>query len=107
MFSKIPDKIYKRDIIQKILPYLEDEAAIILLGARQVGKTYILYSLYNHLLSKKHQVYHMDMEESRYAAMLNKGPEALNNLLSETGLNLKEKTFVLMKFSISSGRQIF
>src|SRR3989338_9700726 len=96
MIPEIPTKIYKRDIIQHILPYLEDKVAIILLGSRQVGKTYILYWLYNRLLSEKSQVYYLDLEESRYAALLNNGPLELNNLLSEEGLNLKQKTFVFI-----------
>ncbi|KKT35034.1 MAG: hypothetical protein UW24_C0016G0007 [Parcubacteria group bacterium GW2011_GWA2_44_12] len=96
MIPEIPTKIYKRDIIQHILPYLEDKVAIILLGSRQVGKTYILYWLYNRLLSEKSQVYYLDLEESRYAALLNNGPLELNNLLSEAGLNLKQKTFVFI-----------
>ena len=96
MVPEIPSKIYQRDIIQEILPYLEDKAAIILLGSRQVGKTHILYSLYSHLLSQQNQVYYLDLEESRYVTLLNKGAQELNNLLSEAGINLKQKTFVFI-----------
>lgn len=96
MLPKIPNKIYKREVIERIVPYLEDQAAIILLGSRQVGKTHILYWLYNHLFTEKTQVYYLDLEESRYAALLNKGPEQLNNLLLEEGLNPKQKTFVFI-----------
>lgn len=89
-------KIHKRKIIDKILKYLYEEEIIILYGARQVGKTFILYWLRNFLLEKKEQVYYIDLEERRYLELLNEGPASLEKLLSEQGFDLKKKVFVLI-----------
>ncbi len=89
-------KIHKRKIIDKILKYLNEDEIIILYGARQVGKTFILYWLRNFLLEKKKQVYYIDLEERQYLELLNNGPENLKKLLLEQGFNLKKKTFVLI-----------
>ena len=42
---KIPQILYKRDIIDQISKYLFTDDIIVLHGARQVGKTHILYYL--------------------------------------------------------------
>ena len=42
---QIPIILYKRNIINQITPYLFTEDIVVLHGARQVGKTYILYYL--------------------------------------------------------------
>lgn len=90
------EKIYKRKIINEILKYLYEKEVIILYGARQVGKTFILYWLKNFLEAKKEQVYYLDLEERKYLEILNQGPGVLKKLLQEEGFNLKEKIFVLI-----------
>lgn len=90
-------KIHKRKITDEILKYLDGQEVIILYGARQVGKTFILYWLRNFLLAKNEQVFYIDLEEMRMLELLNKGPEALSKLLLEQGFDLRnKKTFVLI-----------
>jgi predicted AAA+ superfamily ATPase len=89
-------KIYKRRIIDEILRYLYEKEILILYGARQVGKTFILYWLENYLKEKREQVYYIDLEERKYLEILNQGPENLENLLIEEGFNLKKRIFVLI-----------
>jgi hypothetical protein len=93
---EIKEKIYEREIISEILKYLYEKEIIILYGARQVGKTFILYWLKNFLEEKREQVYYLDLEERRYLEVLNQGPESLKKLLLEEGLNLKKRVFVLI-----------
>lgn len=90
------EKIYKRKVIDEILKYLFDEETLILYGSRQVGKTFILYWLEEYLHNKKQQVYYLDLEERRYLAELNQGPENLRKLLIEEGYNLERRVFVLI-----------
>ena len=90
------ETIYKRKIIEEVLKYLDDESGIIFYGARQVGKTFILYWLKNYLEEKAQQVYYLDLEDRRYLEILNDGPENLKNLLIEKGFNLERKVFVLI-----------
>ncbi len=90
------EKIYKRKTIDEILKYLYEKEVIILYGARQVGKTFILYWLKRFLLEKKEQVYYIDLEDRRYLEVLNQGPENLEKLLLEQGFNIEKRIFVLI-----------
>lgn len=88
--------IYRRKVIDEILKYLFDAGIIILYGSRQVGKTFILYWLEEFLKDKNEQVYYLDLEERKYLAELNQGPENLRKLLIEEGCNLEKRVFVLI-----------
>lgn len=92
----IKEKIYKREIIDEILKYLYEKETIILYGARQAGKTFVLYWLNNFLLEKKKQVYYLDLEHRRHLEVLNQKPENLEKLLLEQGFDLKKRVFVLI-----------
>ncbi|MBU2545400.1 ATP-binding protein [Patescibacteria group bacterium] len=93
---EIREKIYKRKVIDEILKYLDEKELLILCGARQVGKTFILYWLKNFLLQRKKQVFYLDLEERKYLELLNQGPESLEKILLEQGFDLNEKIFVLI-----------
>ncbi|MCD6094282.1 MAG: ATP-binding protein [Candidatus Omnitrophica bacterium] len=88
--------IYKRKIVDEILKYLYDPITIVLYGARQVGKTFILYWLKNYLQEKSQPTYYLDLEERRYLEVLNQGPENLKKLLVENGFDFKKRIFVLI-----------
>ncbi|OQX79436.1 MAG: hypothetical protein B6D56_07060 [Candidatus Omnitrophica bacterium 4484_70.1] len=88
--------IYKRKIIDEILRYLYDPVALVFYGARQVGKTFILYWLKSYLSQKKEPVYYLDLEERKYLEILNQGPENLKKLLIENGFDFKKRIFVLI-----------
>ena len=92
----IKEKIYKRKQIDEILKYLDEKEAIILYGARQVGKTFILYWLEKYLSKRKKQVCYIDLEERKYLKILNQGPEDLKKLLLDEGFDLKKKVYVLI-----------
>ena len=42
-------QLYKRDIFDIVKPYLGDETVLVLIGARQVGKTHILRYIQKYL----------------------------------------------------------
>ncbi len=77
------NKIYKRDIFEEIKKYLYDDGIIVLHGARQVGKTHLLYYIENHLKNRGEITYYIDLENERFLDELNKGTEALIRLLEE------------------------
>ena len=91
------NKIYKRDIVEKIEKYLSTNDIVVLIGARQVGKTYILYWLRDYLKDKNETVYYIDLEDSRIVEILDSGVESFLNHLREEGfLSENSKTFVLI-----------
>lgn len=90
-------RIYPRLIAKKLIKYLSDDNVIVLHGARQVGKSYILFWLRDYLKSKGKAVYYIDLEDSRFVNTLDAGYEEFANLLREEGIKFeKKKIFVFI-----------
>lgn len=93
------DKLYKRAIIDEISKYLFTNDIIVLHGARQVGKTSILFFIENHLKKADEITYFIDLEDSRYISILDSGVDEFIRHLREEGLlgvKKKKKVFVLI-----------
>lgn len=69
-------KLYKRRIFNQIEPYIGDDTIIVLHGARQVGKTHILFYLRDRLAALGEKVFYYDLEYPDLLGDLNKGPDA-------------------------------
>ncbi len=90
-------KIYQRTIINNVLKYLFTDDIIVLHGARQVGKTHILYLIESFLNKKNKKTYYIDLEDSRFLDILDSGVDQFLIHLNEEGFNLeKERIFVLI-----------
>ena len=84
--------LYKREISAEIKKYLNTDDIVVLHGARQVGKTHILYYFKEQLEKENKRVFYIDLEDSRYVSVLDLGVESFINLLAEEGLlDKKEK----------------
>ncbi len=83
--------LYKREITSEISKYLNTDDIVVLHGARQVGKTHILYYFKEMLEREKKQVFYIDLEDSRYVAIIDSGVESFIDLLAEEGLLNKAK----------------
>lgn len=96
------DVIYKRLIADEIARYLPTKDIIVLHGARQVGKTCILYYLQNLLKEKRQATHFIDLEDSRYVRILDAGVGEFIRYLSEEGFDgskytrAKERLFVFI-----------
>jgi predicted AAA+ superfamily ATPase len=93
------EKILKRTVIDEINKYLHTDDIIVLHGARQVGKTSILYYLENQLKKQGNITHFIDLEDSRFVRILDEGIEAFIKHLQEEGVlsaKQKKKTFVLI-----------
>jgi predicted AAA+ superfamily ATPase len=90
--------IFERVAVGEIKKYLHTDDIIVLHGARQVGKTSILYYLENYLKSHKRNTYFIDLEDSRFVKILDSGVDDFLRLLSEDGIHVdsKEKVFVFI-----------
>lgn len=93
---EIPTPIFKRKLEDKLVKFLDDETAIAVHGARQVGKTYILYSLIRHLEAEKAQTVYLDLEDPLLLTDLNQGYQNLLKLLLARGVNMAQKVYVLI-----------
>ncbi|MFH1112066.1 MAG: ATP-binding protein [Patescibacteria group bacterium] len=93
--------IFRRKIIEKINPFLSTNEVIVLHGARQVGKTFIMRYLKNFLDEKKEITHFIDLEDSRFVRILDEGVEEFIKYLKEEGFdpalfNERRKLFVFI-----------
>jgi predicted AAA+ superfamily ATPase len=95
-------QLFKRQVVDEIIRYLTTDDIIVIHGARQVGKTSILMYLQNQLREKSEQTHYIDLEDSRYVALLNRGVDEFLNYLQGEGFDLPayvqagKKLFVLI-----------
>lgn len=78
--------LYKRDVTDEISTYLREDSIIVLHGARQVGKTSILYYLRDTLAKEGERTCYLDLEDSRYLKILDAGVDQFIRHLTEEGL---------------------
>ena len=95
-------KLYKRSVIDEISRYIDTSDIIVIHGARQVGKTSLLMYLQRQLTEQTEQTLYIDLEDSRFVALLDRGVEEFLNYLRGEGFNLSQfaqsdkKLFVLI-----------
>jgi len=85
--------LHKRNIVSQIIPFLKSKEAIIIYGARQVGKTSLLRYLIQEYL--KENVFYLDLEIPSLLELCNKSSEDVYTYLLQKGA-LKEKTIFLI-----------
>ena len=90
------NRIYKRKVFDEIIQYLQEDVILVINGARQVGKTYILFYLDNYLKKKNKISYYLDLEDSRYLNILDAGVDAFIRHLKEEGFNTNKIIYVLL-----------
>lgn len=96
------DPIYKRSVIDEIVRFFPTGDIIVIHGARQTGKTSILMFLKNQLSAEGEQTFYIDLEDSRFVSMLDKGVDEFVSYLAEQGFDLKglgksgKKLFVMI-----------
>ncbi len=88
------DKLYKRILVKKILKYLNSKEAIVIHGARQVGKTSLMKYLMEHNL--KENVFYFDLELQNLLDLCNEGAENVHNYLLQKGADDKKKIYLLI-----------
>ena len=73
-----------RKIINKIKAFLNYKEAILIYGARQVGKTTIIKILIEHLQNEgqsKNSIFYFDLEDLDYLNIFNQGIESVKNYI--------------------------
>jgi len=89
-------KIIERAVFSQIIQYLGSDNIIVLHGARQVGKTHILYFLEDYLKKNNKNVLYFDLEDVRLKSDLDRGVDYFLQILKEKGFDLKSENYVLI-----------
>ena len=91
--NKMEEIIYKRRIVDKIIDYLKSKEVIVIYGARQVGKTFLLkYLIKNHLKN----VFYFDLELPNLLELCNQGAESVFKYLIQKGADEKQRVFLVI-----------
>ena len=89
-------KLLEREIIKEIRRFIDSEDVIVLHGARQVGKTSVMKFLQDELERQKHNTLFIDLEDLRFVKLLDAGPLALINYLTEKNLLKKAPLYLFL-----------
>ncbi len=81
-------KLFKRLVADEIARYLATDDIIVIHGARQVGKTSILSYFQAQLNEQSEQTLYIDLEDSRFVALLDHGVDEFLNYLRGEGFDL-------------------
>jgi len=85
--------IFPRDITPKIQKYLLTDEIILLIGARQAGKTTILRQIEDIIKKEKKLCYFLNLEDPDYLSLLNQSPK---NLFKIFPFELNSKQFLFI-----------
>lgn len=82
-----------RDLTPKIQEQLKNEEVVLIIGARQAGKTTVLRQLEDIIKTQNSACYFLNLEDPEYLTLLNESPKNLFKIFS---FDLKQKSFVLI-----------
>lgn len=88
--------IYKRTVFERIKKYFYDDLVIVLHGSRQVGKTYILLYIEEHLKRQNKKVFYFDLEYPDILLEINKGVDNFIQMIKAKGYKENEIIHVLI-----------
>lgn len=92
-------KLIPRKITDSLVEYLDTQEIILLVGARQVGKTSLLKIIQEHLLAKgvaKQSVYFLNLEDPLVLGYLERGVHDFLGYLRSIGADLSHKNYILI-----------
>lgn len=91
--------MYGRDIFPELLRYLDQPEILLLVGARQVGKTTLMKMLLTHLRQRgepEYALHYLDLEDMTLLHLLEGGPRELTGWLAAQGADLSRKVYVFI-----------
>ncbi len=93
------ENLHPRKILSELRRYLDEESIILLIGARQVGKTSILYLLMDEVrklgFSDKESLY-FDLEDFFILDIFNSGPKEFLAYIAARGVDINRKVFIFV-----------
>ncbi len=91
--------LFKRQLIEKILPFIGEKEIIAVHGSRQVGKTSLLHYLMEHhlpALTVPGNIFYFDLEDFVLLDVCNKGADEALRYLKAKGADLSKRIFLLI-----------
>lgn len=91
--------LYKRKIVPAIAAFLDEPGIILLVGARQVGKTSILRLLMEELRTKgvtDTSIFYLDLEDIANLEILNSGVQEFRSFLKASGAASDVKNYIFI-----------
>ncbi len=88
------EKIYKRKLVDDVLTYLDSKQAIVIYGARQVGKSSLLKYLIKNYITEN--VFYFDLELKELLELCNKGAEEVYKYLLQRGADEKKRIYLII-----------
>lgn len=82
-----------RDLTLRIKKYLSGDEILLIIGARQCGKTTVLHQIEEIIKKENKQYYFLNLEDPDYLSLLNQSPK---NLFKIFPFDLKKKSFLLI-----------
>lgn len=95
----IPENLFPRKILAEITQYLNGREIILLVGARQVGKTSILYLVMDELIKRgtpEGNIHYFDLEDFNILDVFNSGVKRFISYLSALGKDIKGRTYIFV-----------
>ena len=101
MFNNIRSKnnLFPRKILIKILEFIDLPEILLLIGARQVGKTSILHLIIAELKKKgvqENTIFFFDLEDLQTLNIFNSGVPEFISYLKAQGADLNKKNFIFV-----------
>lgn len=91
--------MHNRDILPELLRYLDQPEILLLVGARQVGKTTLMKMLLEHLRQRgepEQALHYLDLEDMTLLHLLEGGPGELTGWLAAQGADLSRTVYVFI-----------
>ncbi|OIN98759.1 hypothetical protein COY52_05015 [Candidatus Desantisbacteria bacterium CG_4_10_14_0_8_um_filter_48_22] len=99
MRQNLNKSLFPRKALENIVKFLDTEEVIVLIGARQVGKTCIMRLLQNELRKRgidEKIIHYFDLEDTSLLKILNAGPEEFLRYLSSLGADISGNLVVFI-----------
>ncbi len=84
----IEKKLFHRDILEIIYPWINRREAVVILGPRRAGKTSLLLLIAHMILKSRKDVFYFDMEDPDDRDIVNAGPKSLKQFIGGHGIVL-------------------
>jgi predicted AAA+ superfamily ATPase len=95
----IPKNLFPRKILSAITQYIDGAEIVLLVGARQVGKTSVLYLLMDELIKRgtpEKSILYFDLEDLNVLDIFNSGVKRFISYLSALGRDIKGRLYIFV-----------